>query len=257
MARFGKQGTRVQDLARDALWNAWRRGFWQLCPRVGLHLDEGVWQARGSAQGGLNGRLRGAQRTYRLQEDGHMKVAAPRQRGVAGQEIGNVLPHARLGCAARDHLMQVARLVESLQRLQVFGRGIACDRRRHLHAMHADASGFAQMERGFGRLAHHRAVAHIHARAKVSLQRGVTAARLQAVRHEAGEFFEGLDGAAGFGFDVELLYLARKVGYRVIEIPITWSHREASRVDPVRDTLRMLADIVRVRWNDVRGRYRT
>ena len=69
--------------------------------------------------------------------------------------------------------------------------------------MHADTGRFAQIERGFGRLAHHRAVAHIHARAKVSLQRGVTAARLQAVRHEAGEFVEGLDGAAGFGLDVE------------------------------------------------------
>jgi dolichyl-phosphate beta-glucosyltransferase len=59
----------------------------------------------------------------------------------------------------------------------------------------------------------------------------------------------------GFGFDVEILFIARKLGYRIAEIPITWSHRESSRVDPVRDTLRMLADILRVRWNDVRGVY--
>ena len=59
----------------------------------------------------------------------------------------------------------------------------------------------------------------------------------------------------GFGFDVEILFIARKLGYRIHEVPITWSHRDSSRVDPVRDTLRMLADILRVRWNDFRGVY--
>lgn len=60
----------------------------------------------------------------------------------------------------------------------------------------------------------------------------------------------------GFGFDVEVLFIARRLGYNVLEVPITWSHRESSRVDPWRDTLKMLADIVRVRWNDARGLYR-
>lgn len=59
----------------------------------------------------------------------------------------------------------------------------------------------------------------------------------------------------GFGFDVELLFLARKRGYRVIEVPITWRHVPASRVDPLRDTLGMLADVLRVRRNDLLGRY--
>jgi dolichyl-phosphate beta-glucosyltransferase len=59
----------------------------------------------------------------------------------------------------------------------------------------------------------------------------------------------------GFGFDVELLFLARKRGYGVVEVPITWRHVPASRVDPLRDTLRMLADVVRVRLNDLRGKY--
>ena len=59
----------------------------------------------------------------------------------------------------------------------------------------------------------------------------------------------------GFGFDVELLFLARKRGYRVVEVPVTWRHVPASRVDPIRDTLRMLADVLRVRLNDWRGVY--
>lgn len=60
----------------------------------------------------------------------------------------------------------------------------------------------------------------------------------------------------GFGFDVEILYLARKLGFRVREVGVTWRHVPASRVDPVRDTLRMIGDVVRVRLNDLRGRYR-
>jgi len=60
----------------------------------------------------------------------------------------------------------------------------------------------------------------------------------------------------GFGFDVEILYLARRRGFRIVEVPITWRSVPASRVDPVRDTLRMVTDVVRVRWNDLRGRYR-
>jgi dolichyl-phosphate beta-glucosyltransferase len=59
----------------------------------------------------------------------------------------------------------------------------------------------------------------------------------------------------GFGFDVELLFLARKRGYRIVEVPVTWRHVPASRVDPVRDTLRMLSDVLRIRLNDLRGLY--
>lgn len=59
----------------------------------------------------------------------------------------------------------------------------------------------------------------------------------------------------GFGFDVELLYLARKRGYGILEVPVHWEHRGSSRVDPVRDALRMLRDVLRVRWNDRLGRY--
>jgi len=73
-------------------------------------------------------------------------------------------------------------------------------------------------------------------------------------REAARELFGG-QTIEGFGFDVELLFLARKRDYRVIEVPITWRHVPASRVDPLRDTLRMLADVLRVRLNDLLGRY--
>lgn len=57
------------------------------------------------------------------------------------------------------------------------------------------------------------------------------------------------------GFDVEILYIARRRGYRIIEIPVEWRHVAGSKVRPLRDAARMFADVVRVRWNAMRGRY--
>lgn len=56
-------------------------------------------------------------------------------------------------------------------------------------------------------------------------------------------------------FDVEALYLAKKYGYKIREVPIEWKHFETDRVHPIKDSLRMLKDIVRVRLADVQGKY--
>jgi glycosyltransferase involved in cell wall biosynthesis len=59
-----------------------------------------------------------------------------------------------------------------------------------------------------------------------------------------------------FGFDAEVLYIARKLGYRCVEVPVRWSHSAGTKVRMLRDSLDMFLDLLRVRWNDVRGRYR-
>ena len=59
----------------------------------------------------------------------------------------------------------------------------------------------------------------------------------------------------GFGFDVEVLYLARRLGFALQVVPLHWEHKENSRVAAVRDTLLMLADVLRVRLNASRGAY--
>jgi dolichyl-phosphate beta-glucosyltransferase len=59
----------------------------------------------------------------------------------------------------------------------------------------------------------------------------------------------------GWGFDVEVLYLARRLGYPVTEVPLHWEHKENSRVAPIRDALLMVADVLRVRVNAWRGLY--
>lgn len=49
-------------------------------------------------------------------------------------------------------------------------------------------------------------------------------------------------------FDVELLFLARKWKFKVAEMPVEWKHYHSDRVSPVKDSLRMLRDILRIRW---------
>lgn len=51
----------------------------------------------------------------------------------------------------------------------------------------------------------------------------------------------------GFGFDVELLYLARKANLRMQEIPVRWNHNEGSKVSFLRDSIRMLGEIAALR----------
>jgi dolichyl-phosphate beta-glucosyltransferase len=59
----------------------------------------------------------------------------------------------------------------------------------------------------------------------------------------------------GMSFDVEVLYIARKRGYRIVEVPIDWYYRSESRVNPLLDPLRMLRDILTIRRNWRRGLY--
>lgn len=59
-----------------------------------------------------------------------------------------------------------------------------------------------------------------------------------------------------FGFDVEVLYLARKLGFKTVEVPVRWNHAEGTRVSMLRDSLDMFLDLLRVRWNWHRGLYR-
>lgn len=59
-----------------------------------------------------------------------------------------------------------------------------------------------------------------------------------------------------FGFDVEVLYLARKLGFRTVEVPVRWNHAEGTRVSMLRDSLDMFLDLLRVRWWWRRGVYR-
>ena len=57
------------------------------------------------------------------------------------------------------------------------------------------------------------------------------------------------------GFDVEVLCLARKRGYKVKEVPVQWYYGANTKVNPLLDSVRMFMDVLRVKLNDWRGKY--
>ncbi len=59
----------------------------------------------------------------------------------------------------------------------------------------------------------------------------------------------------GWGFDVEVLFIALKHGYSLIEVPITWYYRPQSRVNPILDSINMVMEVLKVRRNSWRGKY--
>lgn len=59
----------------------------------------------------------------------------------------------------------------------------------------------------------------------------------------------------GWSFDIELLFIARMRRYRIVELPIPWYYRSESKVNPVRDALRMGLDILTIRKNALTGKY--
>jgi dolichyl-phosphate beta-glucosyltransferase len=58
-----------------------------------------------------------------------------------------------------------------------------------------------------------------------------------------------------WGFDPEILFLARKFGFRVAEIPVRWGHVGGTRINPVVDGARMFQEMVRIRCYDLGGKY--
>ena len=59
-----------------------------------------------------------------------------------------------------------------------------------------------------------------------------------------------------FGFDPELLYLARHHGLSTAEVPVRWAHSPATKVNMMRDSVQMFLDVFVIRWNALRRRYR-
>lgn len=64
-----------------------------------------------------------------------------------------------------------------------------------------------------------------------------------------------VQGGAVTAYDVELLFLAFRYGYRVVEVPVLWHYGTETKVNPLKDTLRNLRDVFHVRWNALRGKY--
>jgi glycosyltransferase involved in cell wall biosynthesis len=77
----------------------------------------------------------------------------------------------------------------------------------------------------------------------------------KAFTRRAAQTILSLQRIERWGFDPEILFLARKFGFRVEEVPVLWGHSGGTRLHPLVDGARMFQEMVRVRWYDLTGDY--
>jgi dolichyl-phosphate beta-glucosyltransferase len=77
----------------------------------------------------------------------------------------------------------------------------------------------------------------------------------KAFRRSAAKTLFPLQKIEGWGFDPEILFLARRFGFKVAEVPVAWAHDEGTRIQPIRDGSTMVLEMWRIRWNALMGRY--
>ncbi len=92
-------------------------------------------------------------------------------------------------------------------------------------------------------------VFHQITRMFIPLDLADTQCGFKAFRHTEAEIIFGLSQVAGFAFDIEVLAVARSLGYRIAEVPVRWTEQPHGTFNALRHTPAMLADVVRARRN--------
>jgi glycosyltransferase involved in cell wall biosynthesis len=77
----------------------------------------------------------------------------------------------------------------------------------------------------------------------------------KAFRRPVAQVIFRLQRIERWGFDPEILFIARKLRYTVREVPVSWGHDERSRISYLKDGLKMLEEMAYIRYNSVFGRY--
>ena len=92
-------------------------------------------------------------------------------------------------------------------------------------------------------------------RMTLGLQFADTQCGFKAFKRAAAQAIFPLQKIERWGFDPEILFLARKMGYKVEEVPVLWGHSGGARINPVIDGARMFQEMLRVRWYSIAGEY--
>jgi glycosyltransferase involved in cell wall biosynthesis len=92
-------------------------------------------------------------------------------------------------------------------------------------------------------------------RATLGLQFADTQCGFKAFRRRAVQTIFPLQRIERWGFDPEILFLARKFGFTVKEVPVEWGHSGDTRIHPLIDGSKMFMEMLRVRWYDLTGKY--
>jgi hypothetical protein len=74
-------------------------------------------------------------------------------------------------------------------------------------------------------------------------------------RREAAQSVFRLQRVDGFGFDPEILFIAKKQGWRLLETPVRWNHIEGSKLNPMTAYIKVLMEVSTIRWNNLLGKY--
>jgi len=77
----------------------------------------------------------------------------------------------------------------------------------------------------------------------------------KAFKRAAAQAIFPLQKIERWGFDPEILFLARKFGFKVQEIPVAWGHSGGTRINPIVDGARMFQEMLRIRWYSISGKY--
>jgi dolichyl-phosphate beta-glucosyltransferase len=92
-------------------------------------------------------------------------------------------------------------------------------------------------------------------RLTLGLQFADTQCGFKAFKRAAAQAIFPLQKIERWGFDPEILFLARKLGYKVEEVPVLWGHSGGARINPVVDGAKMFQEMLRVRWYSLTGEY--
>ncbi len=92
-------------------------------------------------------------------------------------------------------------------------------------------------------------------RAVMGLHFADTQCGFKAFTRAAAQTVFQLQTIERWGFDPEILYIALKRGFNVVEVPVSWAHDERSRMSYLNDGVKMLEELAIIRWNAVTGRY--
>ena len=92
-------------------------------------------------------------------------------------------------------------------------------------------------------------------RAVMNLPFADTQCGFKAFTRSAAQTVFQLQTIERWGFDPEILFIAIKRGFRVVEVPVSWGHDKRTRMSYLKDGMKMLEEIATIRWNALRGRY--
>jgi glycosyltransferase involved in cell wall biosynthesis len=92
-------------------------------------------------------------------------------------------------------------------------------------------------------------------RISLGLQFADTQCGFKAFKRTAAQAIFPLQKIERWGFDPEILFLARKLGFKVQEVPVVWGHSGGARINPLVDGAKMFQEMLRVRWYSMTGEY--